>query len=211
MGRRVMACGRVVEIRDIDPFFDGREGGFRQGCRVLAGRRLRLARGTTPIREAGHSNSAGPGRTWATTAGVAPPVQLRQRPRPASKDQSYAARPDSALALIRTSLTARCVKTMTATSSSAFPVFVQGLALSLGLIVASGARSAFVLRQGASPCACGQRGAVLRGGGCPPHYRGCPWQGPRPGAQARPGTCPGVGRRRLPCGYRLRCRITTMR
>lgn len=33
-------------------------------------------------------------------------------------------------------------------ASSAFPVFVQGLALSLGLIVAIGAQNAFVLRQG---------------------------------------------------------------
>ncbi|MGR4869385.1 LysE/ArgO family amino acid transporter [Variovorax sp. LARHSF232] len=33
-------------------------------------------------------------------------------------------------------------------SSLAFPVFVQGLALSLGLIVAIGAQNAFVLRQG---------------------------------------------------------------
>lgn len=35
-----------------------------------------------------------------------------------------------------------------ATASLAFPVFVQGLALSLGLIVAIGAQNAFVLRQG---------------------------------------------------------------
>lgn len=35
-----------------------------------------------------------------------------------------------------------------ATSSLAFPVFVQGLALSFGLIVAIGAQNAFVLRQG---------------------------------------------------------------
>jgi L-lysine exporter family protein LysE/ArgO len=34
------------------------------------------------------------------------------------------------------------------TASLAFPVFVQGLALSLGLIVAIGAQNAFVLRQG---------------------------------------------------------------
>ena len=38
--------------------------------------------------------------------------------------------------------------TLTATTSLAFPVFVQGLALSLGLIVAIGAQNAFVLRQG---------------------------------------------------------------
>ena len=38
--------------------------------------------------------------------------------------------------------------TLTATPSLAFPVFVQGLALSLGLIVAIGAQNAFVLRQG---------------------------------------------------------------
>jgi len=38
--------------------------------------------------------------------------------------------------------------TPTATPSLAFPVFVQGLALSLGLIVAIGAQNAFVLRQG---------------------------------------------------------------
>ena len=37
---------------------------------------------------------------------------------------------------------------ITATTSLAFPVFVQGLALSLGLIVAIGAQNAFVLRQG---------------------------------------------------------------
>jgi L-lysine exporter family protein LysE/ArgO len=36
----------------------------------------------------------------------------------------------------------------TAVSSLAFPVFVQGLALSFGLIVAIGAQNAFVLRQG---------------------------------------------------------------
>jgi L-lysine exporter family protein LysE/ArgO len=36
----------------------------------------------------------------------------------------------------------------TAITSLAFPVFVQGLALSLGLIVAIGAQNAFVLRQG---------------------------------------------------------------
>lgn len=36
----------------------------------------------------------------------------------------------------------------TAAASSAFPVFVQGLALSFGLIVAIGAQNAFVLRQG---------------------------------------------------------------
>ncbi|MBL8348897.1 MAG: LysE family transporter [Burkholderiaceae bacterium] len=35
-----------------------------------------------------------------------------------------------------------------ATASLAFPVFIQGLALSLGLIVAIGAQNAFVLRQG---------------------------------------------------------------
>lgn len=38
--------------------------------------------------------------------------------------------------------------TLTAAPSLAFPVFVQGLALSLGLIVAIGAQNAFVLRQG---------------------------------------------------------------
>jgi L-lysine exporter family protein LysE/ArgO len=38
--------------------------------------------------------------------------------------------------------------TLTATPLLAFPVFVQGLALSLGLIVAIGAQNAFVLRQG---------------------------------------------------------------
>jgi L-lysine exporter family protein LysE/ArgO len=38
--------------------------------------------------------------------------------------------------------------TMTATPSLALPVFVQGLALSLGLIMAIGAQNAFVLRQG---------------------------------------------------------------
>jgi len=36
----------------------------------------------------------------------------------------------------------------TDTASHAFPVFIQGLALSLGLIVAIGAQNAFVLRQG---------------------------------------------------------------
>ena len=35
-----------------------------------------------------------------------------------------------------------------ATASLALPVFVQGLALSFGLIVAIGAQNAFVLRQG---------------------------------------------------------------
>lgn len=35
-----------------------------------------------------------------------------------------------------------------ATASLAFPVFIQGMALSLGLIVAIGAQNAFVLRQG---------------------------------------------------------------
>lgn len=43
---------------------------------------------------------------------------------------------------------ARCIMTLTETSSFALPVFVQGLALSLGLIVAIGAQNAFVLRQG---------------------------------------------------------------
>jgi L-lysine exporter family protein LysE/ArgO len=43
---------------------------------------------------------------------------------------------------------ARRIVTLTATPSLAFPVFVQGLALSLGLIVAIGAQNAFVLRQG---------------------------------------------------------------
>ena len=38
--------------------------------------------------------------------------------------------------------------TPTATASLALPVFVQGLALSLGLIIAIGAQNAFVLRQG---------------------------------------------------------------
>lgn len=38
--------------------------------------------------------------------------------------------------------------TPTAAASSALPVFVQGLALSFGLIVAIGAQNAFVLRQG---------------------------------------------------------------
>jgi len=38
--------------------------------------------------------------------------------------------------------------TLSAPTSLAFPVFVQGLALSLGLIVAIGAQNAFVLRQG---------------------------------------------------------------
>lgn len=37
---------------------------------------------------------------------------------------------------------------MTTSLSSSFPVFLQGLALSLGLIVAIGAQNAFVLRQG---------------------------------------------------------------
>lgn len=37
---------------------------------------------------------------------------------------------------------------LTVTASLAFPVFVQGLALSFGLIVAIGAQNAFVLRQG---------------------------------------------------------------
>ncbi len=37
---------------------------------------------------------------------------------------------------------------LAATASLAFPVFVQGLALSFGLIVAIGAQNAFVLRQG---------------------------------------------------------------
>lgn len=43
---------------------------------------------------------------------------------------------------------ARCTMTLNANPSLAFPVFVQGLALSLGLIVAIGAQNAFVLRQG---------------------------------------------------------------
>lgn len=43
---------------------------------------------------------------------------------------------------------ARPLMTPTAISSLAVPVFVQGLALSLGLIVAIGAQNAFVLRQG---------------------------------------------------------------
>ena len=38
--------------------------------------------------------------------------------------------------------------TLTTTTSFAFPVFVQGLVLSFGLIVAIGAQNAFVLRQG---------------------------------------------------------------
>ncbi|MDP2006983.1 MAG: LysE family transporter [Rubrivivax sp.] len=38
--------------------------------------------------------------------------------------------------------------TLTSTPALALPVFVQGLALSLGLIVAIGAQNAFVLRQG---------------------------------------------------------------
>ena len=38
--------------------------------------------------------------------------------------------------------------TLTTITSLAFPVFMQGLALSLGLIVAIGAQNAFVLRQG---------------------------------------------------------------
>ena len=38
--------------------------------------------------------------------------------------------------------------TLSATTSLAFPVFVQGLALSFGLIVAIGSQNAFVLRQG---------------------------------------------------------------
>jgi len=38
--------------------------------------------------------------------------------------------------------------TLPSTAALAFPVFVQGLALSLGLIVAIGAQNAFVLRQG---------------------------------------------------------------
>lgn len=43
---------------------------------------------------------------------------------------------------------ARYIMTLTAPLSLAFPVFAQGLALSLGLIVAIGAQNAFVLRQG---------------------------------------------------------------
>ena len=43
---------------------------------------------------------------------------------------------------------ARPLMTPPAISSLAVPVFVQGLALSLGLIVAIGAQNAFVLRQG---------------------------------------------------------------
>ena len=43
---------------------------------------------------------------------------------------------------------ARRIMTLPTLTSLAFPVFVQGLALSLGLIVAIGAQNAFVLRQG---------------------------------------------------------------
>lgn len=42
----------------------------------------------------------------------------------------------------------RRIMNLTASNSLAFPVFIQGLALSLGLIVAIGAQNAFVLRQG---------------------------------------------------------------
>jgi L-lysine exporter family protein LysE/ArgO len=41
-----------------------------------------------------------------------------------------------------------CMPTLPATVSLAYPVFIQGWALSLGLIVAIGAQNAFVLRQG---------------------------------------------------------------
>ena len=41
-----------------------------------------------------------------------------------------------------------CMTTLTDAASLVAPVFVQGLALSLGLIVAIGAQNAFVLRQG---------------------------------------------------------------
>lgn len=43
---------------------------------------------------------------------------------------------------------ARHIMPLTSIASLAFPVFAQGLALSLGLIVAIGAQNAFVLRQG---------------------------------------------------------------
>src|SRR3990167_9515581 len=43
---------------------------------------------------------------------------------------------------------ARRMTTIAATASQVFPVFAQGLVLSLGLIVAIGAQNAFVLRQG---------------------------------------------------------------
>ncbi len=43
---------------------------------------------------------------------------------------------------------ARCTMTLPDTASLALPVFAQGLALGLGLIVAIGAQNAFVLRQG---------------------------------------------------------------
>ena len=41
-----------------------------------------------------------------------------------------------------------CMMTFLSNASLVFPVFTQGLALSLGLIVAIGAQNAFVLRQG---------------------------------------------------------------
>ena len=40
------------------------------------------------------------------------------------------------------------MNTLFAPASAAWPVFLQGLALSFGLIVAIGAQNAFVLRQG---------------------------------------------------------------
>ena len=43
---------------------------------------------------------------------------------------------------------ARSTMTLTATATLAFPAFAQGMALSVGLIVAIGAQNAFVLRQG---------------------------------------------------------------
>src|SRR6187402_2216650 len=43
---------------------------------------------------------------------------------------------------------ARRSMSLTATNSLAFPVFVQALVLTFGLIVAIGAQNAFVLRQG---------------------------------------------------------------
>lgn len=42
----------------------------------------------------------------------------------------------------------RPMTSISSTVANAFPIFVQGLALSLGLIVAIGAQNAFVLRQG---------------------------------------------------------------
>lgn len=71
------------------------------------------------------------------------------------------------LAFIGVPRQAKCMNAFPVAIAFAWPVFLQGLALSFGLIVAIGAQNAFVLRQGLRRGRCrADRGGCLRHGAC---------------------------------------------